>query len=279
MTLPTIAVHLDHTERCEIRSLLAARLARRHRSHLVGIVTTGVQVVAQPMPIGSELDDCIVGASLHLRRRAEAVAHVFRCRVATSALPSFDTRPVDGEPVGAMVDHGRTSDLVVVGQADACAAVDRAVRLLPEEVMLQAGRPVLIVPRAGRFDGALDRVLVAWDGSREASICLRSALPVLRRAAKVTVMSLLRDGDAPAARALYSSEMNDWLLRHGVQARVERVMTSARFCDALLDSAAALECDLLEMGGYGHARMRERMLGGVTRELLARATLPVLIAH
>jgi len=279
MTLPTIAVHLDHTERCEVRTLLAARLARRHSSHLVGIVTTGIEGIPAPMPAHAELEDCIAAASLHLRRRAETVAHVFRCRIAEPTLASFDTRLVDGEPVGAVIGLGRASDLVVVGQADECAVVDHAVRQLPEEVMLQAGRPVLIVPRAGRFDGALDRVLVAWDGSREAAISVHHALPLLRKAAKVTLISFLREGDASAERALCPGEMNNWLLRHGIQADIEQVETSWHFSDALLDSAAALESDLLVMGGYGHARMRERMLGGVTRDLLARATVPVLIAH
>ncbi|WP_454908556.1 universal stress protein [Variovorax gossypii] len=279
MTLPTIAVHLDHTERCEVRTLLAARLARRHRSHLVGIVTTGIEVTPPTMPAHAELEDCIAGASLHLRRRAETVAHVFRCRIAAPALPSFDTRLVDGEPVGAVIGHGRASDLVVVGQADECAVVDHAMRRLPEEVMLQAGRPVLIVPRAGRFDRALDRVLVAWDGSREAAISVRHALPLLRKAAKVTLISFLQEGDADAGRALCPGEMSNWLLRHGIRADIEQVETSWHFSDALLDSAASLESDLLVMGGYGHARMRERMLGGVTRDLLARATVPILIAH
>lgn len=279
MTLPTIAVQLDHTERCEVRTRLAARLARRHSSHLVGIVTTGVQAAMEPLAVRAEFADCIAGASLHLRRRAETVAHVFRCRIAAQALPSFDTRLVDGEPAGAVIGHGRTSDLVVVGQADECAVVDHAVRQLPEEVMLQAGRPVLIVPRAGRFDGALDRILVAWDGGREAAISVRNALPLLRKAAKVTLISFLRERDANVGFALCPGEMSMWLLRHGIQADIQQVFTSRHFSDALLESAATLGSDLLVMGGYGHARMRERMLGGVTRDLLARATVPILIAH
>lgn len=136
MTLSTIAVHLDHTERCEARTLLAARLARLHGSHLVGIVTTGVQPGAAPVSTRPEVADYIIGASLYLRRRAESVAHVFRCRIAEPTLPSFEARLVDGEPVDTVVDHGRTSDFIVVAQADERATVDAAVRQLPEEVML-----------------------------------------------------------------------------------------------------------------------------------------------
>ncbi|MFH0131861.1 universal stress protein [Variovorax sp. VaC1] len=279
MTLSTIAVHLDHTERCETRTVLAARLARLHGGHLVGIVTTGVQPDEAPASTHTEMADCIVGASLYLRRRAESVAHVFRCRIAELTPPSFDARLVDGEPVDAVVDHGRTSDLIIVGQADERATVDAAVRQLPEEVMLHAGRPVLIVPRAGRFDAALDRVLVAWDGSREASMSLRGALPLLRKAAKVSLISLLRGGDANAGRTLCPAEMIAWLSRHGVQAGIEQRLTAMHFADALLDHATTMQSDLLVMGGYGHACARERMLGGVTRDVLARAAIPVFMAH
>lgn len=276
--LSTISVHLDYTERCEVRTQLATRLARLHRSHLVGIVPTGCDP-ARPIPRTAQAADVIVESSLYLRRRAETVAHVFRCRL-RGALPlSCEARLVDGEPEQAVVHFGRASDLVVVGQADETAAVDAAARQLPENVMLNAGRPVLVVPRTGRVAHAFGKVLVAWDGSREASIALHGAMPLLRKAMHVTLLSLVRNGDTDPADAPNPSEMSGWLLRHGVQANVERSATSMRFADALLDRTEVLGADLLVMGGYGHARLRERMLGGVTREVLARATLPVLMAH
>ncbi|MET3494457.1 universal stress protein [Variovorax boronicumulans] len=276
--LPTIAVHLDHTERCEIRTLLAARLARRHHSHLMGIVPTGCDT-ARPPPGAQEAADALVEASLYLRRRAETVAHVFRSRLMGPVPLSCGARLVDGEPVQAVVRLGRASDLVVVGQADEAATVSDVVRRLPEDVMLDVGRPVLIVPREGRIAPAFDRVVVAWDSSREASISLRGAMPLLRKAAHVTLLTLVRPEDANAAHAPDPSEMSGWLLRHGVQADVERLATSLRWADALLHRVEVSEADLLVMGGYGHPRLRERMLGGVTRDVLARATLPVLMAH
>ncbi|KQX35495.1 universal stress protein [Variovorax sp. Root434] len=278
MTLSTISVHLDHTERCEARTLLAARIARLHRSHLMGIVPTGC-TPAPSRPCSEEpAGSALVEASLYLRRRAETVAHVFRSRLRPTPL-SCDARLVDGEPVQAVVHLARASDLVVVGQADEAAAVGSAERRLPEEVMLNAGRPVLIVPSTGCVKEGLDRILVAWDGSREASISLRGAMPLLRKAAHVTLVSLLRDGDANPADALNPVEMSGWLLRHGVQANVERLTTSLRFADVLLDRAEALGCELLVMGGYGHARVREQLLGGVTRDMLMQAGIPLLMAH
>ncbi|KQX31913.1 universal stress protein [Variovorax sp. Root434] len=280
MTLSTISVHLDHTECCEVRTRLAARLARLHGSHLMGIVPTWAPAGTGPAPRASgELDRTIVEASLYLRRRAETVAHVFHSRIRPAA-SSSDARLVDGDPVQAVVHHGRASDLIVVGQADEAAALCEAASRLPEQVMLNAGRPVLIVPRADRrISRGLDRILVAWDGSREASMSLRGAIPLLRGATHVTLLSLRRDTAAGPPDAPDPEDLSGWLLRHGVQASVERLVTSLRISDALLDRADVLGSDLLVMGGYGHARAQEQLLGGVTREVLMRTSVPLLMAH
>jgi len=276
--LSTIAVHLDYTERCEVRTQLAARLASLHRSHLVGIVPTGCDP-AGPILRTAEAADVVIESSLYRRRRAEGVAHVFRWRLRGTSPLTCEARLVDGEPVQAVVRFGRASDLVIVGQAEADAAVDDAARRLPEDVMVDVGRPVLIVPRTGGVAHASAKVLLAWDGSREASIALRGAMPLLQKAERVTLLSFERHRDEDADYAPDPSLMRGWLLRHGVQADVEYLTASMRFADALLDRTEVLGADLLVMGGYGHARLGERMLGGVTREVLARADLPVLMAH
>jgi nucleotide-binding universal stress UspA family protein len=280
MTLSTIALHLDHTERCEARTLLAVRLARQHGSHLLGIVPTCVPLdAAAALPQVAETATFVAAASLYQRRRAETVAHVFRCRLRETDSPSCEVRLVDGDAVDAVVDHGHASDLVVVGQADHRAAVDARVRQLPEEVMLHAGRPVLIVPCAGRFDGALDRVLVAWDGSREAALSVYGALPLLRKASHVAMVSFLEDSGTESVATPWPGDLSGWLLRHGIQADIERRVAAGGIGDALLARASMLEADLIVMGGYGHARTHERVLGGVTRGVLARTPTPVLMAH
>lgn len=284
MTLSTISVHLDHTECCEARTRLTVQLARLHGSHLMGIVPTWTTAAAgTAVRGGGRLDEAIVEASLYLRRRAETVAHVFRSRTRPATF-SCDARLVDGDPVSAVVHHGRASDLIVVGQVDVSAAVSDAARRLPEQVMLDAGRPVLIVPCAGRRrSSGFDRILVAWDGGREASMAMRGAMPLLRRAAHVTVLTLRRGDSAEASAhapdAPHPAALSGWLLRHGVQASVERLATPLRIGDALLDRAEVLGTDLLVMGGYGHARMQEQWLGGVTRDVLTRTGIPLLMAH
>ena len=278
MTLSSIAVHLDHSECCEARTRFAARLARLHGSHLCGIVPTGVRERAgmQP-PDAAAAATVAVSASLYLRRRAETVAHVFRCRVRGLGAASFDACLVDGRPIDAVVAHARASDLLVVGQADAEAALDETARRLYEEAMLRAGGPVLILPRAGRFDAVADRLMIAWDGGREAAMSVRGALPILREASQVTLVSLRR-GREPAL-APVAPETRRWLQRHGVAVVIDESTTVASVADTLLERASALDANLIVMGGYGHVRARERVLGGTTRELLAKSRLPLCMAH
>jgi nucleotide-binding universal stress UspA family protein len=278
MTLSSIAVHLDHSECCEARTRFAARLATVHGSHLCGIVPTGVRARTARQPPDATVTDtaAAVSASLYLRRRAETVAQVFRCRLRGLGSASFDACLVDGRPIDAVVAHARASDLLIVGQADAGAALDEAARRLYEEAMLHAGGPVLILPRAGRFDAAVDRVMIAWDGGREAAMSVRGALPLLREASQVTLVSL-RHGNAPASTRV-PPETRRWLQRHGVAAVIDE-RAAASVADTLLERASALDANLIVMGGYGHARARERILGGTTRELLARSWLPLCMTH
>ena len=285
MTLSTIVLHLDHTERCEHRTVLATRLAKAHGSHLCGIVPTGVRHDAAPVGLaeGSDLrgdvNRVIAAASLHLRRRAETVAHVFRRRMGDAGSPSFDVCLVDGEPLDALLGHGRACDLLVVGHADAAAAVDGKARHLHEDAMLHAGRPVLIVPRAGQFDSVGQRVVVAWDGSREAALAVRGALPLLRRAAQVTLVSLPAGSDPEAAGRWCIPQATLWLRRHGTEVQALCGHAEGRIADALVAQAREQQADLVVMGGYGHSRARERAVGGVTREMLAQAGVAVLMAH
>lgn len=284
MNIGTILVHLDHMERCAARVELAARLARAHGSHLVGLVPTGLLDGTAPLDADpTRSSEFIAAAADGLRLRAEATAHVFRDLVRGSGSLSYDVRLVDGEPVDATVRHGHASDLLIVGQVDH-AKIDHdktvdVARDLPEQVVLHSGRPVLIVPCAGHFQEVGRNVLVAWDGTREAAMAMRDALPLFSESAQVTLVSLRKEGDAEAAAKLCIPETIAWLWRHGVEAKAEQYVTTNGFTDTLLSCASSMNIDLMVMGAYGHTRLRELVLGGVTREILARMNVPVLMAH
>ena len=280
MKLGTILVHLDPSQRCAVRVELAAALAKKHGSHLIGLIPTGLYDSSIPADALAPGGPGFMAASAeYLRKRAEAMADAFRRMMQASGTASFDIRATDAPSVDAVVRHGRTSDLVVLGQSGGDDTEGMTARNLPEQATIHTGRPVLIVPRSWLLQPVGGRILVAWDGSRESAVALQASLPLLADAAAVSLVSLREEGEAADAGALQISPALAWLNRHGIRAEAEQHTTATGTAEALRFHAARMSADLLVMGGYGHPRLRELMLGGVTRDMLARMNLPVLMAH
>jgi len=280
MSFKTILVHLDHSERSAARAALAARWARAHESHLVGLVPTGLRDGVIPADaVATGMTDFIAESADYLRRRAEAISREFRQSISAAGSLSYEVRLVEGATIDAVVQHGRASDLVVLGQDDASSAMDIPLHGLAGHVLMEVGQPVLIVPSAGQFESVPRNAVVAWNGSREAAVALHAALPALRRASSVTLASFRRPKEEDDDRQPSGADMLRFLSRHGIQATFERNVTGIDIADALLSRVAELGADLLVMGGYGHSRLRELILGGVTRQILAQMTVPVLTAH
>jgi len=277
MSYRTIVVHADRAANTEARIALAAALALREDAHLVGAAMTGMP---RSMLAGRSYEGSGVFLGDYLRRAEERVQQAleqFSSIVDKLGVPSREARGSNDDEYAGLCLQARYADLVVLGQA-AVAEGDEANLLpdLPDYVILNCGRPVLLVPRSGRFQTIGKRVLVAWNGSPEAAKAITAALPLLRGAEQVT-LAVLGDndllGESPGADiALY-------LARHGVNVEVLRRPAPTDPGKALLSLAADFNVDLLVMGAYGHSRFRELMMGGATRTVLATATLPVLMAH
>jgi nucleotide-binding universal stress UspA family protein len=166
--------------------------------------------------------------------------------------------------------------LAVVGQPDESEELPPAIATLPHVLVLTAGRPVLVVPYAGKFAKIGTRVLIAWNASREAVRAVNDAMPILQRAKKVIVLSVnpTKKDHIPGA------DIAAHIARHGC--KVEATHTVAKDIevgDALLGAITDYGADLLVMGAWGHSRMRELVLGGATRELMGQMTVPVLLSH
>lgn len=229
--------------------------------------------------IAADNAEFMAASADYLRTRAEAVAHVFRDQIRGPGPLSHDIRLVDDPAVDAVIRQGRTSDLIVVGQTSAEGKDAMTSGSLPEQVVMHAGRPVLIVPRKRLSHQFGSNVLVAWDGTREAAIALRDSLPLLTRAAKVALVSVGMADETAEASSYLVPQTLAWLQRHGVQANAQRLAATTDIANLLLRCATQIDADLIVMGGYGHARLREFVLGGVTREILQRMSVPVLMAH
>lgn len=278
MSYKTILVHADASRHADERIRVAARLARAEGAHLVGAAMTGI---SRYLYQDSGIDLARTVVAMHMdalyQRASDALAR-FDALAAECGVATAERRMVDDEPEGGLALQARYADLVVVSQADAQDAVARVTPGLPAYVALNSARPVLVVPWAGTFERVGEQVLAGWDASMEATRAVTGAIPLLRRARRVTIAVFNptpfdAHGEQPGADiALY-------LARHGVNVEVAMQQTGEDVGEAMLSLAADRHCDLLVMGGYGHTRLREMLLGGVTATILRSMTLPVLMAH
>lgn len=280
MTLKNILVHMDATERCKERLKLAGELALRHDAHLSGLF-----VIPEPyFPVYAEgtyfPPDMIQKLEQEDRENCTKAEKTFRDYAKSQGLHA-EWRSEQGPLGGVVSRHARYADLAVVGKGSI-----EDPRLFPdpflaEDVVMDSGRPVLVIPNRGHFEGFGRHVLVCWNASREAVRAINDAMPMLRAADKVTILAVnpeKRDsgdhGDIPSADiALH-------LARHGVKAEAATTATGEADVGAIILSRAAdIGADLIVAGAYGHSRTREWILGGVTRTLLHESTLPALVSH
>jgi len=273
MNYKTLFVHVDTTPAAPARIRLALDLARAAGAHLVGGAATGVSrfVTTGMLATG---DRRLAEHCAALRRDAAEAVRRFEDLARAEGLASYEGRVVDDEADGGLALQARYADLVLVGRpAPAAPAPD-----LPEYLLLAGARPVMIVPHAPGAWRPGGAALVAWDGSIPATRAVTAALPLLRAARTATVVGFGDDagdtaGGDPCAR------LAAWLGRHGVAARPSHRAPVDDVGDALLSAAADMDAGLLVMGAYGHGRMRELLLGGASRAILAGAAVPVLMAH
>lgn len=280
MSYRNILVHIDDSDACGDRVAAAIGLAKRHDAHLTGLG------LAIEMSMPDFVHNQMAAEVLQIQRSAaeERVATAterFRAALSEHGLDA-DCRTVaclDTEAADKIALHARYSDLVVMGQADPGVSALGG-RHMAEDVVLSSGRPVLVVPYIGTNGALGDKVVVAWDAGRESVRAVNDALPILAAAKDVTVLSVNpriddeRHGEQPGADiALH-------LARHGCKVDVNHLESrDISIGDTILSYLADRGSDLLVMGGYGHSRWREVILGGVTRHISEHMTVPVFMSH
>lgn len=192
---------------------------------------------------------------------------------------SHETLSVSASVSGAAERLGRLArrfDLAIVGQPEReKSAPDEVV---DEGVLFESGRPVIFVPYIQKAALKLDRVMVCWDCSRAATRAIADSLPFLLKAKKVEIVMVAskagKDGDIPGV------DLGQHLARHGLKVEVKRITSpDIDVSSTILSYAADSNADLIVMGGYGHSRLREFILGGVTRGILESMTVPALMSH
>ena len=277
----TIVVHIDGSRQQDGRLQAAALLAREHDAHLIGSGTTGMSwsdfalltgSMGAPMKPDTGFQGFRDAVSVRLEKFVEDARRL--------GVESIESRLVEDDPRYALLMQSRYADLTVLSQdSDPDPALPVHIRRLPEHVALHGARPVLVVPDGYRGQPIPGTAVVGWDGSMQAMRAIEGALPLLQRAESVKLALINPDelselhGEEPGA------DMALYLARQGVQVDVVVERTRSTTGDALMSMARTCGAGLLVAGAYGHSRYREWVLGGVTRELLARAPVPLLLAH
>ena len=192
---------------------------------------------------------------------------------------SFESRTIGGSLAGASDSFGamaRRFDLSVVGQAEPGKVAPE--ELIVEGALFGSGRPVVVVPYIQKSGVRLDRVMVCWDASRAAARAVADAMPLLERAKAIDVVIVA--SERPKSDEIPGADIGQHLARYNLNVEVKRIVTTETdVANTLLSHAADTAADFIVMGGYGHSRLREFILGGVTRGILASMTVPALMSH
>jgi nucleotide-binding universal stress UspA family protein len=270
MSLKNLMVHLDQSERTSCRLALAVSLARKYQARLVGVFGQ----LAQAQSVGA------VASWPTPEYAAAAQASKAAFEAVTTGLPHTEwhdiNRGSEAELVRRVTDWARHVDLVIMGQNDdkksSCVPAD-----LTEEVVLNAGRPVLIIPYIGEFTEVAKHPLVAWSNVREAARALNDALPLMEGCNKATVMSFAPN--AEEGRSACDNVVRH-LACHGIQAQSQvMLVTDIGIMDMLLNATTDLGTDLLVMGAQGHIGLPFMSRGAGTRYILRHMTVPVLMSN
>ncbi|MDB5404363.1 MAG: universal stress protein [Rhodopila sp.] len=295
--LRDITVVLEESARSEIRLTIAVALAQQHDAHLTGLSALDLLMPTKPFvprrgnpevdtqpasqlqnwgvvpPVGyREMD-------MQVAEKAEQIEAAFRERLRSSGLQGTWRMATD-DMSESVVCQARQADLVILGQVNPRHPPPLG-RQLIEAILMTSGRPILVIPYVGRIETVGTKILVGWNNTREAARAVNDAIPLLAQATSVTILEVDSMGRKPATsdRDATGADIARHLDRHGISAEAHTVASGISVPDALLNYAADVSADLLVVGGYGHSRLRELILGGVTRELLQHMTLPVLMSH
>ena len=271
-----LVLNLSTTEGDNTAANYAISLAREFDAHLAAVA-----FAYEAIPVAMLIDDGAPEWIDELMKEAEddAKAAVARFEEATRGSGiSAEVRWMTASFAGTADLFGRIArrfDLSVVRQAEP----DRKTPdpLIIEAALFDAGRPVLVVPYIQKSGIKLDRILVGWDGSRSAARAVGDAMPFLKRAKAVEVVVV---GDRMKSNEIPAADIAHHLARHSVTVEVKEIVAAdIDAANVLLSHAADSSADFMVMGGFGHSRLREFVLGGVTRSILATMTVPTLMSH
>jgi nucleotide-binding universal stress UspA family protein len=271
-----VMVHLDGTAADEARLAAGNDIADVFHSHIVGLFLNVLPVLIVPEDgIGSMQSAELLNQA---RTAGDKVEEKLSQRLTRLQKPvelrRFDILNDTAGDVAAR--EARTADAFVALRPNGAS---RGAEELVEGVLFGSGRHVWLLPTRKSAKAAFDRILVAWNGSRESARALAEALPYLHKA-KEAVVVVIDETSATEGQAIVGKDAINHLRHHGITAVLHRaIVRDNDIAATLIAEARRLKSDLIVMGGYGHSRLREWLLGGATYKLLHESPVPLLIAH
>jgi nucleotide-binding universal stress UspA family protein len=287
VALKDLLVYVDQSRHASERLRLAADLARRHQSRLTALYVRELNAAQHREESIAELGQGSAEAIARTYRRIrKSIADAAeRLRSALQDIErdqglEVEWRCLDGIASTVVPQHARFADLCIVSQ-DTPAVATETGYTFAERLLFVTGRPVVFVPPHGSFGRLGRHLLVARNSSRASTRAVNDALPLIERAEKVTLLAINPADFAERYGALPPAQMVEHLRHHG--AAVEGIwldkIPPRSIADAVLGEAHKVGADLIVAGAFGHPRLWEKMLGGVTRDLLARMNLPILMSY
>jgi nucleotide-binding universal stress UspA family protein len=273
-----LVVNLSQQDSRDVAMEFAVSTAAAFNAHLAGVAFVYDPTVPAMADMYGMPAQVIESQRAENEKAAKAAVDKFNEAARRAAL-SAEARTLDA-PVatapGVFAQIARRFDLSIVGQPE--PDKPELDRLVVEAALFETGRPVLVVPYIQRAGLELDHVMLCWDGSRSAARAAADAMPFILRAKAVEIVIVA--SEPTKSDELPGADMAHHLARHGARVELKRIVTSETdVASTILSHAADNSADFLVMGGYGHSRLREFILGGVTRGILASMTIPTLLSH
>jgi nucleotide-binding universal stress UspA family protein len=280
MSYKTIVVSLNNVSRAGALNAAAVDLAVRNDAHLIGLyvipaprIYTAMSAHTAPVVLDEE--------KVFFEEREAGMREAFE-KASANAGVSYEWRRVDShssDVSNSVIEHGMQADVIIASQSDEDGG-DGLEADFCERIVMESGRPVLLLPTRGEFKTIGSHVIIGWNATREAARAIFEAMPILEKSSDARLIWVDPQNEGERAGNLPGAEMAATLARHGVKATAEAMPTGGLSVgNALLNRASDLGADMIVIGAYGHSRLREFVFGGATRTLLSDMTVPVLISH
>lgn len=273
-SIKTILVSLNNTHFFDSNMAMAAQIAREYDSHVIGLyIIPSAIVYTAPYGYGGPIN--FIEMNRFYRSKATSVEDDFNDFIRREGLKGeWRLDNSQGNFVSdAVIEHCRESDLVIVGNDN---SIHDTVQF-ESRIVQETGRPVLIVPNTTRKDFRFKKAIVGWDGSREAARAAFDAIPLLQMSEKTEVTCFNAHKEREMSGDLPGSEISNSLARYNINAEAVSEKTQKPVSQALMDRAET--GDLLVIGAFGHSRLRENILGGVTKKALSQMPCPVFMSN